>query len=59
LVLPGADLTVDETDEINDRGEIVGFGMRPNGDRHALLLIPCQNDHADDEDAQSCGDHVK
>jgi probable HAF family extracellular repeat protein len=27
---------------INDRGEIAGSGVLPNGDEHAVLLVPCQ-----------------
>jgi probable HAF family extracellular repeat protein len=30
---------------INDRGEITAFGVLPNGDQHAFLLIPCDNSH--------------
>jgi hypothetical protein len=26
---------------INDRGEIAGHGVTPNGENHAFLLIPC------------------
>lgn len=28
---------------INDRGEIAGSGVLPNGDQHAFLLIPCDS----------------
>jgi uncharacterized membrane protein len=34
---------------INDRGEITGFGVLPNGDAHAFLLTPCG------EGAEGCG----
>jgi hypothetical protein len=30
---------------INDRGEIAGFGVLPNGDKHAFLLVPCDEKH--------------
>ena len=30
---------------INDRGEINGGGVLPNGDQHAFLLIPCDEEH--------------
>jgi len=40
LVLPGSGLTVRDGTQINDRGEIAGHGVLPNGDVHAILLIP-------------------
>lgn len=30
---------------INDRGEIAGTAVRPNGDLRAFVLIPCDDDH--------------
>jgi len=30
---------------INDRAEIAGTGLLPNGDAHAFLLIPCDANH--------------
>jgi len=30
---------------INDRGEIAGVGILPNGDAHAVLLVPCDEHH--------------
>jgi probable HAF family extracellular repeat protein len=44
LVEPGSGITVDTANEINDRGEILGSGVLPNGDRHAILLIPRDRD---------------
>jgi probable HAF family extracellular repeat protein len=47
LVLTGSGLTVRSGDQINDRGEIAGRGVLPNGDVHAILLIPigdCDDD---------------
>ena len=40
LIQPGSDLTFVEPFVINDRGEIGGIGILPNGDEHAALLIP-------------------
>lgn len=42
-------LTVPET--INDRGEIAGIGLDPNGNQHAFLLIPCQGNDTSCSDA--------
>jgi probable HAF family extracellular repeat protein len=39
----GMDLTVAKS--INDRGEIDGDGYFANGDGHAFLLIPCDENH--------------
>lgn len=50
LVLPGSDLTLSEAVFINDRGEIVGNAVLPNGDQHAFLLIPCDENHSGIED---------
>jgi probable HAF family extracellular repeat protein len=35
--------------DINDRGEIVGQGLAINGELHAFLAIPCDEDHGDVE----------
>jgi probable HAF family extracellular repeat protein len=40
LVLPGSDLTLTSAAFINDRGEIAGTGVLPNGDTRAVLLVP-------------------
>jgi probable HAF family extracellular repeat protein len=32
---------------INDRGEIAAAGLLPNGDVHAVLLVPCDENHPD------------
>jgi probable HAF family extracellular repeat protein len=45
LVVPGSDITIVETNYINDAGEISGFGTNSNGDQRAILLIPCDDDH--------------
>lgn len=40
LIVPASSLRVMEGDDINDRGEIAGKAVLPNGDVHAVLLIP-------------------
>ena len=49
LVVPGSDVQLPTAFDINERGEIVASGMLPNGDSHAVLLIPCDENHADIE----------
>jgi len=36
--------------DINNRGEIAGLGTDANGKTHAILLIPCDENHPDLED---------
>ncbi len=45
LALPGSGFTVNDALNINDRGEIVGYGALPNGDQHVILLVPCDENH--------------
>jgi probable HAF family extracellular repeat protein len=40
LIPPGSPLFLKEPIAINDRGQIVGFGLLPNGDERAFLLTP-------------------
>ena len=40
LVEPGSGITVGDVNYINDRGEIAVTGILPNGDQHAILLVP-------------------
>jgi hypothetical protein len=47
LVLPGSNIAIRDVGSINDRGEIAANGWLPNGDRHAILLIPAGD--CDDE----------
>lgn len=59
LLLPGSGITLDCASgggrgcvgayNINDRGEIAAQGVLSNGDSRALLLIPCDQNHADVE----------
>jgi len=45
LVPPGSSVFVPSAIAINDRGEIAARGVLPNGDGHAVLLIPCDESH--------------
>jgi probable HAF family extracellular repeat protein len=47
LIPPGSSLSVTQTYTINNRGEIAGVGVDGSGNDHALLLIPCDQDHLD------------
>jgi probable HAF family extracellular repeat protein len=49
FVPPGSDLVITDGEAINDRGEIAGSGMLPNGDFHAIVLIPCWDAQGDVE----------
>jgi len=44
LILPGSDIEVFEAWDVNDRGEIAAVGMLPNGDQHAILLVPASEE---------------
>ena len=47
LVSPASNLTMITVNYINDRGEIAATGVLPNGDQHAILLVPdgdCDDD---------------
>ena len=45
LVAPGSGLSLIGPFYINDRGEIAGVGVFANGDTHAFVLIPCDENH--------------
>lgn len=49
LIPPGSKLNLYFPSIINDRGEIAGQAQLPNGDIHAFLLIPCDENHPDIE----------
>ncbi len=59
FVPPGSDLTITDGETINDCGEIAGSGMLPNGDFHAVVLIPCDTGHGDSEGCQDSGREPK
>jgi len=45
LIPPGSDMQLQVANSINNRGEIAGVGVLPNGDGHAFLLVPCDDKH--------------
>jgi uncharacterized membrane protein len=45
LVPPNSGIQLQEALQINNRGEIAGNGVDANGDNHAVLLIPCDENH--------------
>jgi probable HAF family extracellular repeat protein len=49
LVVAGSGVTLIQALVINDRGEIAAHAKLPNGDDHAVVLLPCDADHADVE----------
>ena len=44
LIDGDSELTVNNATNINERGEIAGTGVLPNGDTHAFVLVPCEGD---------------
>ena len=48
LVSPKSKLNLYFPTIINDRGEIAGQGQLPNGDIHVFVLIPCEDEHANE-----------
>jgi hypothetical protein len=53
FVPPTSSLTLTEATFIDDRGEIAVQAVLPNGDTHAVLLIPCG------EGEEGCSDSVE
>jgi len=45
LIVPSSPIRFGHAVFINDRGEISGDGYLPNGDVHAIVLIPCDENH--------------
>jgi len=58
FVPAGSDLTLTEAVLITDSGEIAVQAALPNGDQHAVLLIPC-DEHHDDSDCKDGSDSVR
>jgi probable HAF family extracellular repeat protein len=52
LVASGSGLVLTAGEFINDRGEIGASGVLPNGDHHAVLLIPCDDKQGDTGDCR-------
>lgn len=51
LLPPGSSLTPwGDGAVINDRGDIAGVRVLPDGDLHAFLLVPCDENHQDIQD---------
>jgi hypothetical protein len=46
LAIPGSGMHLADARLINDQGEIVCTGVLPNGDLHAVLLIPVDDERA-------------
>ena len=59
FVPPGSDLVVTDGETINDRGEIAGSGMLPNGNFHAVVLVPCDTEHGEGEGCQDSSLELK
>jgi probable HAF family extracellular repeat protein len=47
LVPRASGITLTAVNFINDLGEIAALGLLPDGDQHALLLVPCQDGPGD------------
>jgi len=41
LLLPGSGITLDDSFNINDSGEVLATGFNADGDHRVLLLVPC------------------
>jgi probable HAF family extracellular repeat protein len=45
VAVPGSGLHLQDAIVINNRSEILCTGLLPNGDKHSVLLIPCDANH--------------
>jgi len=52
FVPPSSNLILTVATLISDRGEIAVQGVLPNGDTHAILLTPCDEDHGESEECK-------
>ena len=50
LIRPRSNLRLTDAQFINEKGEITGIAVLPNGDEHAFILIPKQ-------DSEDAGEH--
>lgn len=46
LIPPNSGVQLGDAYNVNERGEITALGMLPDDDQHAVLLVPCDNQHA-------------
>jgi probable HAF family extracellular repeat protein len=58
LILPGSDLQVFEAWDMNDQGEIAAIGQLPNGDQHAVLLVPASAEEIEAAEALNPSPHA-
>jgi probable HAF family extracellular repeat protein len=58
LIPPGSPLFLKEPIGINDREQIVGFGLDSNGNERAFLLTPCDENHRGEDCEESGGANV-
>lgn len=54
-LIPPTDLLLIDAYDINDRGEIAGEALLPNGDIHGVLLVPCGKREAGCDGAKNTG----
>ena len=40
LIDPNSQWIIEEANDINNKGQIIGYGINPNGETHAFLLNP-------------------
>jgi hypothetical protein len=55
FVPPSSNLILTVAILISDRGEIAAQGVLPNGDTHAILLVPCDGEQGDRDGCEGEG----